>query len=190
MFNATRVVGVRKKISHDDMILFIGIVMRQKCDPATQRLKHRCWTFASNPKGRAAPWFFGTSYWPHPVKQPDNHNGEGQKCTYYVSSIWPGGKLNKNLEPLLPHGVVGDEACTHKFPALCELPAKDTTEIAHTTERSTETTRRTAFTETRQGLARQLPQVTNPASTGSSPVNYSQNYFHRTRKSSDAQHSK
>mmetsp|Transcript_16755 Transcript_16755/g.40197 ORF Transcript_16755/g.40197 Transcript_16755/m.40197 type:complete len:239 (-) Transcript_16755:269-985(-) len=133
MFNTTRDVGGRKK----DIIFLIGIVMREKCDPATQRLNHSCWTFASNPKGKAAPWFFGTNWWGgSPTRQPDNYRNEGQKCTYYISSIWPGGLVNTDLEPLLPHGVVGDEVCRHKFRALCELAGTNTTEIVHTTERS------------------------------------------------------
>ncbi|CEM37490.1 unnamed protein product [Vitrella brassicaformis CCMP3155] len=87
MFNTTRDVGGRKK----DIIFLIGIVMREKCDPATQRLNHSCWTFASNPKGKAAPWFFGTNWWGgSPTRQPDNYRNEGQRCAYYISSIWPG----------------------------------------------------------------------------------------------------
>ncbi|CEM26588.1 unnamed protein product [Vitrella brassicaformis CCMP3155] len=127
MFNATRDFGGSMK----NMIFLIGIVMRQECHPATQRFEHSCWTFASKPKGGDAPWFFGTSYWPEPRKQPDNFRHEGQNCTYYVSSIWPGARgFNTPLEPLLPHGTIGDEVCTHDFRALCEFPTANATETA------------------------------------------------------------
>ena len=96
----------------------------------------------------------GTSYWPGPAEQPDNYLNEGQKCSYYVSSVWPGGEgeeTNTNLAPLGIHGVVGDEVCTHPFRGLCELPADSAEQTTMTGDKQPVWTWRQDWTGKRNG---------------------------------------